>query len=71
MQTTIYIDGTHCHSCKALIEDICMELQGVISCTVNFATGETSIEHDESIDWNLLKKEIESLGDYTVQLSRV
>ncbi len=68
MKTIIYIKGTHCNSCKVLIEDVCKEQNGVISCNVDFKTGKTEIEHTEKLDLKLLKKEIESLGDYSVDL---
>jgi copper chaperone CopZ len=67
--TTITIKGTHCNSCKLLIEDVCKEIKGVQSCVVNFQTGETIIEHDENLDWQALKKEIEGLGNYTINLN--
>ena len=66
MQTKITIKGTHCNACKMLIEDACKDIKGVTSCTVNFQTGETIVEHEQNMDWNLLKKEIEALGDYKV-----
>ena len=28
MKTTLTIKGTHCNSCKALIEDVCKEILG-------------------------------------------
>ena len=68
MQTTITIKGTHCNACKVLIEDVCKEVAGVQSCLVDFATGKTEIMHDNIIDWQTLKKEIEKLGDYNVDL---
>lgn len=64
MKTTITIKGTHCASCKALIEDICKDSKGALSCAVNFQTGQTAIEHDERFDWQAFKKEVEGLGDY-------
>lgn len=64
--TTITIQGTHCNACKLLIEDVCSEIKGIKSCTVNFQTGETVVEHDEALDWQAFKKEIESLGNYKV-----
>ena len=64
--TKIKIQGTHCNSCKLLIEDVCQELPGVKSCSVNFQTGETAIEHDEKFDLDAFKKEVESLGNYNV-----
>lgn len=70
MKTTIIIKGTHCNACKMLIEDVCKDINGVKSCTVNFQTGETIIEHDENIDWQAFKKEIDGVGEYTVQLNQ-
>ena len=67
MKTTMTIKGTHCASCKALIEDVCKELDGVTGCTVDYKTGKTLIEHDKELDMKRLKKEIESLGDYKVE----
>ena len=65
-KTTIIIKGTHCTACKALIEDVCKDIKGVKSCNVDYKTGKTEIEHDDKIDLNLFKKEIESLGNYKV-----
>lgn len=66
-KTIIHVRGTHCTACKALIEDVCKDIAGVESCTVDFKTGETVIEHDGKLDLSLVKKEIESLGKYKVQ----
>lgn len=67
MKTTITIKGTNCNSCKMLIEDVCKDLPGIISCHVDYDTGKTVIEHD-FLNWKLLKKEIEALGKYRVEL---
>ncbi len=64
----IQVRGTHCTACKALIEDVCKDIAGVMSCTVDFKTGKTVIEHDGKLDLALVKKEIESLGKYEVKL---
>lgn len=66
MKTEFIIKGTHCKACKALIEDVCGDIKGVKSCTVNFQTGETVVEHDKDLDWKTFKKEIEALGTYEV-----
>ncbi len=66
MKTTITIKGTHCPSCKALIEDIAKETKGITSCTANYKTGKVVIEHGDNVDWAYFKKEIESLGKYKV-----
>lgn len=65
-KTTIIIQGTHCNSCKVLIEDVLSEITGVKSSTVDFTTGKTEIEHDETLDWDTVKQEVASLGDYKV-----
>lgn len=67
-KTTFHIKGTHCASCKALIEDVCSEIPDIKSCTVNFQTGETTIEHEDALDWLSVKREIETLGNYSVEI---
>lgn len=37
-KTTIKIIGTHCEACKALIEDVCKDVKGVKSCSVDYNT---------------------------------
>ncbi|HLC66613.1 MAG TPA: heavy metal-associated domain-containing protein [Candidatus Nanoarchaeia archaeon] len=68
MKTTITVKGTHCESCKVLIEEVCSETKGIQSAKANFKTGKVEIEHDDTVDWNAWKKEIESLGEYEVIL---
>lgn len=67
MKTIITIKGTHCVSCKALIEDACAEISGIQSCSVDFKTGTTEIEHEENADWEKFKEEVEALGEYKVE----
>ena len=69
MKTIITIQGTHCKACKALIEDVCSDFKGIASCSVDFATGKTDIEHTDGLNWEELKREIESVGDYKVELA--
>lgn len=69
MKTIITIQGTHCTACKALIEDVVAEFPRVRTCNVDFKTGITEIEHDRDFDLPALIKEIESLGDYRVELA--
>ncbi|MDD5110483.1 MAG: heavy metal-associated domain-containing protein [Patescibacteria group bacterium] len=71
MTTIVQINGTHCESCKALIEDVCREVPGVKSCTVDFRTGKTEVRHDEQLDWQIFKEAIESLGQYRVTIPSV
>lgn len=67
--TTVTIKGTHCKSCKLLIEDVCKDVKGVKSCQVDFQTGKAIIEHDEHFDLDSFKQEVEDLGQYKVELN--
>ena len=69
MKTVFTVKGTHCKACKMLIEDVCKDNKDVATCDVNFETGRTEIEHTDGLDIERLKKEIESVGDYKVELS--
>ena len=57
----------HCASCKILIEDVASDVPGVQSCTVDPATGNGVIEHDETFDFTALANEIKALDKYAVQ----
>lgn len=70
MKTTLTIKGTHCNSCKALIEDVCQDFPGIKSCNVDFKTGATEIEHEGNTDWQKFKNEIESLGEYKFEINQ-
>lgn len=59
------IVGMHCASCKALIEDVVSDLDGVSHVKVNYATEKMSIEYDENkITIDDLKKTVASAGSY-------
>ncbi len=66
MKKTITITGMHCGSCKALIEDVAGDVPGVVSCTLDMATGKTDVEYTDTLNWDDLKKEIEAAGAYRV-----
>ncbi|MFA6553019.1 MAG: heavy metal-associated domain-containing protein [Patescibacteria group bacterium] len=66
MHKTFTINGTHCQGCKGLLEDIIKDIPGVTSVTVDPQTGKTEIEHDETLDWDVLKSEVASAGHYQV-----
>lgn len=67
MITKLNIQGMHCASCKALIEDVCKDIPGVTAIEVDMASGMASIEHDSSVDIEHVRKEIMSLGEYKVE----
>ncbi len=67
-KTTITVQGTHCQSCKILIEDVVSEVPGVNSSTADFKTGKVVIDHEGKLDMAKVKKEIEAIGKYKVML---
>jgi len=67
MKTIFTIKGTHCNACKILIEEVCLEFTGINSCLVDFKTGKTIIEHEPTIDFKKLGRELELLGKYKIQ----
>lgn len=68
MKTTLTVKGMHCQSCKVLIEDVCSEIVGVKSCTLDFKSGKLVVEHESGLDMKRVKKEIEGAGEYKVSL---
>ena len=70
MKTTFTVKGTHCNSCKMLIEDICSETKGVSSGKLDFKSGKLVVEHEADADLKKLKKEIEKLGRYRVVVNQ-
>lgn len=64
MMTTLNIQGMHCASCKALIEDVCRDIPGVTSCDVDVTNKTATVEHDPAVNPDAIRREIESLGEY-------
>ena len=64
MKTTLIVRGTHCPACQALIEDVTRQIPGIRSCSVDYLTDRTEVEYEGEPDLALLRKEIESLGNY-------
>lgn len=64
--TKFKIQGMHCASCKALIEEVCQEALGVSSCDVDLETEIATVTHSEETDMNALQEEIKGLGDYVI-----
>ncbi|PIZ63698.1 hypothetical protein COY16_01325, partial [Candidatus Roizmanbacteria bacterium CG_4_10_14_0_2_um_filter_39_13] len=65
MKQTFPIIGMHCASCKALIEDVVSDLEGVTSVGVNYATEKMTVEFDEKkVDIATLRKTVASAGSY-------
>ena len=68
MKTIIKIDGLHCASCKALIEDVATDVNGVIGCAVDVAAGTAEIEHTDAFEAAEFAAEVAALGgDYKVK----
>lgn len=69
MITKIKITGMHCQSCANLIKDVCSDVKGIKSCSIDAETGEGEVEHGGPADLDELKKEIEKLGQgYKIQI---
>ena len=65
IKKTFPIVGMHCASCKALIEDVVSELDGVEKVMVNFATEKMTVEYDVTkTTVDDLKKAVASAGTY-------
>lgn len=64
---TLKIDGMHCTSCSMSIDGELEDTEGVLNASTKYASGETTIEYDESqVSIDTLKKVITKLG-YTVK----
>lgn len=68
MITTLHITGLHCASCKALIEDVTKDIPGVTSAVVDSEKMTATIEHEESVQPEMLRQEIEKLGQYKASI---
>src|SRR3990167_9593539 len=65
IKKTFPIVGMHCASCKALIEDVVSELDGVEKVMVNFATEKMTVEYDVTkTTVDDLTKAVASAGTY-------
>lgn len=61
------IVGMHCASCKALIESVVSDLDGVSSVMVNYAAEKMVVEYDpEKVTIDTLKEAVASAGTYTL-----
>lgn len=69
MQTILTIAGTHCRACQTLLEEVACEQPGVKTCSVDFTTGRTVIEHDASFDPAAFAAAVNGLGPYRVNLT--
>ena len=58
----------HCASCKALIEDVCKDVQGVEACNVDLKEEKAVLVHKTPNEVKKAKQEIEALGRYKVTL---
>lgn len=65
--TTFLVHGTHCSSCKTLIEMALQDLPGVTSAEVDLETEEVTIASEHPISQDTIRQEIEELGGYTVE----
>lgn len=68
METTFTIPGIHCAACAALIKDVSSEFPAIKQVDVDIDTKKVVLAHDENLDLQKWKEEIESLDEkYKVQ----
>ena len=70
MRTILKIEGLHCASCKAVIEDIASDFPDIGSANVDVAGGTAAVEHEDGFDLGRFAEEIHKLGQYRVVGSR-
>lgn len=58
----------HCSSCKEVIEDVCRDILGITSCSVDVEAGELRVEYEHGDNLVALKKEVDAIGHYVVEL---
>jgi len=57
-----FIKGMHCASCVYVNEEALKKIKGVKNAVVNLATSKATIEIEDDVDLNLIRKTIESIG---------
>ncbi len=66
MTTVLTISGIHCSSCKLLISEVLKDVAGVTTAVVDESTGKVTVKHDSTVRPDALKREVETLKEYTV-----
>lgn len=60
-QKTFKVEGMHCEHCKARVEEVVNDIQGV-SGSVNLKKGILTVSYAEDVDDELIKNKIERVG---------
>ena len=68
MKKEFKLTGITCSACKAIVEDICGDYRKISSATADVKKGSLLIEYTEGLDFQSLKEEIESEGDFVLEL---
>lgn len=63
MKTTVSIPGMHCASCVSLVKDVSSDFSEIKEVHVDLDSKQVVIDHEDKLDLNKWKSEIESLGD--------
>nr|MBI4156606.1 copper-translocating P-type ATPase [Candidatus Woesearchaeota archaeon] len=66
-KSILNVKGMHCASCVLTVEKAIKKVKNVKTANVNLATEKATIEHEENLDFNLVKKEVQKSG-YDVML---
>jgi len=70
MQKKLFtVTGMTCHSCKKMIEMIAGDFSQIKKCDVDFKTGQGMVEYDDGFDPAQFKKEVDTVGNYSLQFN--
>lgn len=70
MQKKLFtVTGMTCHSCKKMIEMTAEDFPQIKKCDVDFRTGKGTMEYENGFDPEQFRKEINSLGQYSLQFN--
>jgi len=60
-QKNFKVEGMHCEHCKARVEEVVNDIQGV-SGSVNLKKGILTVSYAEDVDDELIKSKVERVG---------
>lgn len=62
METTVTVTGMHCASCATGIETVLRSQEEINRASVEYDTGQLTIEHTDALDLAALWQRIEGMG---------
>lgn len=62
MEKTLAVKGMHCNSCKIIVEEVSMEVEGIQKASADFEKGKVELSFKDESALPKVKKAIEELG---------